>query len=131
MLGWSFFYHDSIIYFNEICVILGATSSNRLFWNIIQQTLLEQIFVFSPSFIEVLHALGVVIWIHDSCCSLEIIIQVEKYQQLKFVILIASFSQSKIYGSKWKKNIFLIQGENLNILFFSSMKSWIILNLNA
>ena len=93
LILWKYIYHiHSIIYFYEICA-LGAISSNRLFWSIIQQAFLEQIFGFSSSFIEVLHALGVVIWIHNSCCSLGTTIQAEKHQQLEFIILLPHFQE--------------------------------------
>ena len=47
-----------------------------------------------------LHALGVVIWIHNSCCSSGTTIQAEKHQQLEFIIFIPSFSYTRICGSK-------------------------------
>ena len=84
---------------------LRATDSNRLFWSIIQQILLKQISIFSLSFTEVLHALGVAIWIHNSCYSLGTTIQAGKHQQLEFIIfysLIFSFKNMWIE----MKNIF-------------------------
>ena len=69
---------------------------------------------------EVLHALGVVIWLHDSCCFLGTTIHAEKHQQLEFMIFIPSFSHLRICGSNWKI-FFLIRGENLNFLCFSSI----------
>ena len=102
-------------YFHGICATLGATGSNRLFWSITQQILLEKISFFSSSFTEILHALGIIIWINNSCCSLGITIQAGKHQHLKFIIFIASFS--RIHKSKWR-NMFPIREKNLT--FYAS-----------
>ena len=103
---------------------LRATDSNRLFWSIMQQILLEQIPIFSPLFIEVLHVLGVVIWIHNSCCFSGTTIQARKHQKLEFITFIPSFSHTRICISKWKNN-FSFGEKNLNLLCFSSIETWI------
>ena len=59
---------------------------------------MEQIYVFSPLFFEILYALGVIILIHDSCCTLKTTIQAEKHQQLKFVILLSRFLIQEYVG---------------------------------
>ena len=75
--------------------------------------------------------MGVIIWIHDSCYSLGTIIQTEKYQQLKFIIFILSFSHLRIYRSKWKKyfshserksvSFMLLINRNLNYTQFNCL----------
>ena len=78
MITFLALFHNS---FHRICATLGATCSNKLFWsNMLNRLSLSKSMFFSPLFFEVLHALDVVIWIHNSCCSLGTTIQVEKHQ---------------------------------------------------
>ena len=100
---------------NARMIISLAWFHNLFLWDLchfrgnwLKQTVLKYYATDSPkanpyflsSFIKVLHVLGVVIWIHDSCCFLRTIIQDGKHQQLKFIIFIVSFSHSRICGSK-------------------------------
>ena len=114
-LAW---YHN---FFHGICASLGATCSNRMFWsNKCNRLSWDKFLFFSSSFFEIIHTLGVVIWIRNSYCSLKTSIQVGKYQQLEFVTFIASFSHSSVCGSKWKKYFFSFEEKISTFYVFHS-----------
>ena len=105
-------------YFHRICATLGAIGSTDCSEIIHSTDSLGANLYFSPLFIEILHALGVVIWIHDSCCSLRTTIQAEKYQQLKFIIfdcLVFSFENIWVEMEK----IFSSFGEKISTFYAS------------
>ena len=118
------------VYFYGICATLGATGSTDCSEVIHSTDFPRANPYFLPSFTEVLHALGVVIWIHNSCCSSGTTIQVEKHQPLEFITFIPSFSHTRICISKWKNNFSF--GEKISTFYASlPLNLEFISNLNA